>query len=75
MSTPKHASDAPTPRVLEWLTPDVRSWLYRITLALIPILVAYGILESQTAPLWIALAASVLSTGTALAHTPSGGSQ
>lgn len=73
MTTQKHAADAPTPRLLAWLTPDVRRWAYAVITALVPILVAYGALENVTAPLWLALAASVLGTGTALAHTPTAG--
>ena len=52
------------------LDQTARAWLYRITTAAIPLLMAYGILDGATAPLWIALAASVLATGTATAHTP-----
>lgn len=74
MTTPKHAADQPTPRILEWLTPQVRRWTYGIITAAVPLLVVYGVLEAETAPLWAALAASVLGTGTALAHTPTGGS-
>ena len=59
-----------TPERLAWLTPDVRRWLYGIATALVPILVIYGVLEAETAPMWIALVASVLGTGTALAHVP-----
>lgn len=59
-----------TPERLAWLTPDVRRWLYGIATALVPILVIYGVIESETAPMWIALVASVLGTGTALAHVP-----
>lgn len=70
MSDPKHTI---TPQPLTWLTPDVRRWLYGIATALVPILVIYGVIESATAPMWIALVASVLGTGTALAHTPTGG--
>ena len=66
MSAPNHV-------VISWLTPDVRRWLYGIATALVPILVIYGVIESTTAPMWIALVASVLGTGTALAHTPTGG--
>lgn len=72
--TPKHAQDAPTPRLATWLTPQVRRWLYAIITATVPLLMVYGVVESETAPLWLALAASILGTGTALAHTP-GGSQ
>lgn len=71
MSDPKHAQ---TPERLTWLTPDVRRWLYGIATALVPILVIYGLIESETAPMWIALVASVLGTGTALAHVPGGNS-
>ena len=72
MTTPKHAADQPTPRILDWLTPGVRRWAYAVITALVPLLVVYGVLEAETAPLWAALAASVLGTGTALAHTPTG---
>lgn len=67
MSEPKHAF---TPQPLTWLTPDVRRWLYGIATALVPILVVYGVIESTTAPMWVALVASVLGTGTALVHVP-----
>lgn len=65
--TPKHAA---TPQPIAWLTPAVRRWLYGIATALVPILVIYGVIESETAPMWIALVASMLGTGTALAHVP-----
>ena len=71
MSDPKHAQ---TTERIAWLTPDVRRWLYGIATALVPILVIYGVIESETAPMWIALVASVLGTGTALAHVPGGNS-
>lgn len=67
MSDPKHAI---TPQPLAWLTPDVRRWLYGIATALVPILVVYGVIESSAAPMWVALVASVLGTGTALVHVP-----
>lgn len=50
--------------------PAIRKWLYGITSAAVPILVAYGILEEATAPLWLALFAQVFATGTAYLHTP-----
>ncbi|MGP3708477.1 phage holin [Gordonia paraffinivorans] len=50
-------------------TPAQRRWLYAIVTALVPILVVYGIIDSSTVPLWIALAAAVLGTGTAFANT------
>jgi len=69
VTDPKHAL---TPQPLAWLTPDVRRWLYGIATALVPILVVYGVIEASTAPMWVALVASVLGTGTALAHVPKG---
>lgn len=73
MTQPKHALDAPTPRYMQWLTPTVRRWVYGIVTALVPLLVVYGLVEESTAPLWLALASSVLGTTTALLHTPAGG--
>lgn len=59
-----------TPQYAKWLTPQLRAWLYGITTALVPLLTIYGIVDQATAPLWIALSASVLGTSTALMHTP-----
>ena len=70
MSEPKHAA---TPQPVSWLTPQVRRWVYGIITAAVPLLVVYGIIEAATAPLWLALAASILGTATAFAHTPTGG--
>lgn len=71
--TPKHAA---TPQPVAWLTPTVRRWAYGVATAAVPLLVIYGVIESETAPLWVALVASVLGTGTALAHVPpTGGEQ
>ena len=61
-----------TPEVFAWLTPQVRRWAYGIITAAVPLLVVYGVIEEATAPLWIALASSVLGTSTALLHTPTG---
>lgn len=66
--SPRHA----TPQPLTWLTPQVRAWMYGIITALVPILTVYGIVDQTSAPLWMSLAASVLATSTALAHTPRG---
>lgn len=48
----------------------VRRYLYAIATAVVPILVAYGIIDEQIAPLWLALALQVTATGTAIAYTP-----
>lgn len=65
--------DQQTPQYLSWLTPQVRAWLYGVVTAIVPLLTIYGIVDQSTAPLWLALGASVLGTSTALAHTPRGG--
>ncbi len=67
--SPRHAE---TPEHLPWLTPQVRAWIYGVITALVPILTIYGIVDQTTAPLWLSLAASVLATSTAFAHTPRG---
>lgn len=54
----------------ELIPPPVRSWLYGIATAIIPLLSAYGIISEQNAPLWVALAGAILATGTALAYRP-----
>lgn len=48
-----------------------RQWLYAITSAAIPLLIAYGIITASSAPLWLTLAAAVLGTASpvvALGH-------
>lgn len=47
---------------------EVRKWLYGISLTVVPLMVAYGAIEKQDAPLWIALAGSILAPSLALAH-------
>lgn len=46
-----------------------RAYIYRIVLAVIPILTAYGVVAEEKAPLFVALAASVLSTALAVKNT------
>lgn len=65
MVTPKHAGQR-----LDWLTPQVRRYIYAVTTAVVPLLVVYGVLDEHTAPLWLALAAQVTATATAYVHTP-----
>ncbi|MFP5372400.1 MAG: hypothetical protein ACLGI3_16855 [Actinomycetes bacterium] len=45
------------------LTEPVRLWLYPVVVALVGLLVAYGQVSADVAPLWEALAAAVLATG------------
>lgn len=46
-----------------------RGWIYRVLTAVVPILIAYGVLDEQVAPLWVALGAAGLGTGLAAANT------
>lgn len=73
MTQPKHALDAPHAPLYSLAYPDSPPWVYGIITALVPLLVVYGLVEEATAPLWLALASSVLGTTTALLHTPAGG--
>lgn len=45
-----------------------RKWLYMICLAVVPLLVFYGVIEEDAAPLWVALIGSVLAPVMALTH-------
>ena len=56
--------------VTDLIPPAIRTWLYGIATAIIPLLSAYGIISEQNAPLWIALAGALLATSTALAYRP-----
>lgn len=57
---------------LSWLSPNVRAWLYRVALVVMPLLVAYGLLDGSKVTLWAALVGSVLVPGVAAVHTPTG---
>lgn len=50
---------------MEWLTESRRAWLYRIVVAAIPLLVIAGVVSSEDAAAWIALAAAILGVGAA----------
>lgn len=52
------------------LSPTVRAWLYRIALPVIALAGIYGLIDGQQAAGWVALAAAILSSGVAVAHTP-----
>lgn len=56
----------------KYLTPQVRRYVYGIAIAALPLLIGYGLLDKESAPLWVAFLGSVLVPGLALAHTPSG---
>lgn len=40
-----------------------RTYVYGIAVAVLPILVAYGLLSADQAPLWLALVAALLAVG------------
>jgi hypothetical protein len=46
-----------------------RAYIYRVLLALLPVLTVAGVLTGATAPLVIALVAAVLGVGQATAYT------
>ena len=49
------------------LSREGRKWLYGICLAAVPLLVLYGVISKDAAPLWIALIGAVVSPTLALA--------
>ena len=51
-----------------YLTPARRRWIYGISLAVVPLLVLYGIVDEQSAPLWIALVSAIVVPGLAVSH-------
>lgn len=56
---------------MKWMpSPAVRLWMYGVVTAGVPLLISYGVVSQQVAPLWIALAASVLGTGMASLNVP-----
>lgn len=48
----------------------VRDWLYPIVVAIVALAGGYGLIADEMIPLWIALAAAILGTGTATAYRP-----
>jgi len=47
---------------------NTRKWIYGISLAGIPLLVAYGILDESLAPLWVALVGAIIAPALAIAN-------
>ena len=50
------------------LSREGRKYIYIISLAVIPLLVAYGVIDEEVAPLWVALAGAVIAPVVALTH-------
>lgn len=56
-----------------WMSESTRAWLYRVASAVVPLLVAYGVVADSTAALWLGLVGALLGTGAATlaaVHTP-----
>lgn len=51
------------------MSEQTRAWIYRILTAAVPLLITYGVVDEQAAPLWIALGGAVLGTGLASLNT------
>jgi len=43
-----------------------RAWIYRISVAVVPVLTGYGVIEDSKAALWLGLIGAVLGTGASL---------
>ena len=52
--------------------PKVRAWIYGVAIAVGPLLIAYGILDNETWPLWSAVVGAILVPGLAALNTPAG---
>jgi hypothetical protein len=53
--------------------PAVRRWLYGVVVAMIPVLVLFGLISPESVQLWLNLAAAILGLGTtalATVNTP-----
>lgn len=50
------------------LSREGRKWIYSILLAVVPLLVLYGVIDESAAPLWIALLGAIVAPTLALSH-------
>jgi hypothetical protein len=51
---------------MEWLkNPDNRAWIYNVSLAVVPVVVVYGLLTETEAAVWLGLIQAVLGLGLA----------
>jgi len=68
---PQHAAETPN-RIIP--SPAVRAWIYRVIVALATVGVLYGIITPDQSTAWLEVAGAalgVISSGLALANTPS----
>jgi hypothetical protein len=49
---------------------EVRAYIYRVSLALIPLFILWGVLGEAEAPIYLAAIAGLLDVGLAVRHTP-----
>ena len=66
-----HAADRTPNRFIT--DPAIRKYVYGVVLAMIPVLVGFGLISPEQVQLWLNLAAAVLglgTTGLAVANTP-----
>lgn len=44
----------------KYLTPNVRRWIYGVCVAALPLLIYFGLVEPEAAPLWLAFVVAFL---------------
>ena len=52
------------------MKPTTRRYIYGVAVAALPLLISWGAVSEQDAPLWAGVAAAVLVPGLALKNTP-----
>ncbi len=45
---------------MKYLTPAVRRWMYGLALAALPLLIMFGLVEPEAAPLWLAFVVALV---------------
>ena len=46
---------------MSWLVSrEGRKWIYGVCLAVVPLLVVYGVIDGEAAPLWIAMIGAIV---------------
>jgi len=45
---------------VKYLTPALRRWLYGVCIAALPVLIYFGLVEPEAAPLWLAFVVALL---------------
>jgi hypothetical protein len=51
------------------MSESTRAYIYRILLAIQPLVIAYGLATEETAVLWVSVASAILSAGLATKNT------